>query len=275
MQKYYNEFSSFGFSHIEIGTVTPKAQPGNDKPRMFRLIKDKALINRMGLNNLGVDEAIERLKNRNKDIIIGGNIGKNTTTSKEKAVDDYSYCFTKLYDYVEYFTINISCPNVHNMCDIQDKESLNIILKKLVEIRTSYKTYRPILIKISPDWNTDQIDDSIDVSLENGIDGFVISNTTTDRSNLSTNNELIIKIGNGGLSGGPLNKKSNELIRYVSAKTKKKLPIIGVGGIMSEKDALEKLKAGATLIQVYTGFIYEGPGFIKRINKAILKDRRF
>ncbi len=271
--KIFKEFSNLGFSHIEIGTVTPKAQPGNSKPRIYRLPKDKALINRMGLNNLGVDHAIERLKGRDPKIIIGGNIGKNTSTAKENAVNDYAYCFSKLYEYVDYFTINISCPNVHNMSDLQDKESIEEILKRLVEIRKVQKVYKPILIKISPDWNVGLIDDSIEATISIGTDGFVISNTTIDRSNLITKDQIVKKIGNGGLSGKPLNQKSTELIRYVSEKTKGKYAIIGVGGIMSEKEALEKLKAGATLLQIYTGFIYEGPGFVKKLNKAILKYR--
>ena len=269
----FNEFSTMGFSFIEIGTVTPKPQPGNQKPRIFRIPADKALINRMGLNNLGVNHVVEKLKHRKGNVIIGGNIGKNTTTLSENAADDYEYCFNKLYDYVDYFTINVSCPNVHNIIDLQDKESLGKICQKLVDARKEKTNYRPILVKISPDLDQKQLDDTIEVSVEKGIDGFVISNTTINRDNLSIDNELIDKIGNGGLSGSPLSDKSTKIIRYVADKTDRKFAIIGVGGIMSEKDAIEKLKAGANLLQVYTGFIYEGPGFARRLNKSILKER--
>ena len=271
--KIFNEFAGFGFSYVEIGTVTPNFQPGNAKPRIFRVIKDKALINRMGINNLGVDKAIENLSHKNEDIIIGGNIGKNTITPTENAADDYETCFNKLYEFVDYFTLNVSCPNVHNMADVQDKESLNKIFQKLAHARKAKSKYKPILVKLSPDWEIKQLNDTIEVSIENNIDGFVISNTTIDRSNLCADNELINKIGKGGLSGVPLHKKSTEMIRYVANKTNGKLPIIGVGGIMSEQDAIEKLQAGATLLQIYTGFIYEGPGFVKRLNKAILMEK--
>lgn len=266
---FYDEFSVFGFGHIEIGTVTPKPQPGNPKPRSFRLPKDKALINRMGFNNLGVDEAVKKLKNRKNSIIIGGNIGKNTDTPNDKAVDDYLTCFEKLYDYVDYFVVNVSCPNITNLCELQDKDALTAILKTLTICRKTKSCFKPILLKISPDLNNDQVDDTIQIVQEFGIDGFVVSNTTTTRTGLLSSKEIIKKIGRGGLSGLPIKERSTELIRYISQKTNGKLPIIGAGGILSENDALEKLKAGAGLVQIYTGFIYEGPFIVKRLNKAI------
>lgn len=269
--EFYNELSTFGFSFIEIGTVTPKPQPGNPRPRSFRLKKDFALINRMGFNNLGVENAVNNLKNRNSNIIIGGNIGKNTLTPNEKAHEDYLYCFTKLYDHVDYFVVNVSCPNISNLKELQDTENLRLILSKLVESRASKSVYKPILLKISPDLNSSQLDDSINLALELKIDGFVATNTTTSRDNLTTDELLVKSIGNGGLSGKPLKDRSTEVIRYISEKTNRKMPIIGVGGIMNSKDAIEKLNAGATLLQVYTGFIYNGPGVAKRICKTIAK----
>jgi dihydroorotate dehydrogenase len=269
--RIYKEFATFGFSFIEIGTVTPKPQSGNEKPRIFRIPQDKALINRMGFNNLGVDQAVERLKNRDKNLIIGGNIGKNTATPNEKAVDDYDYCFRKLYDYVDYFVINVSCPNVTDLGKLQDRDSLGAIMQRLTEIRSSQSIRKPILLKISPDLNEQQVNDAIEISIEKGIDGFVVSNTTVTRSNLTISNERIESIGRGGMSGETIKDRSTELIKFISGKTK--LPIIGVGGIMSEQDALDKLKAGASLIQIYTGFIYEGPALVKRINKALVKSK--
>lgn len=269
--KIYSEFASFGFSHIEIGTVTPKAQPGNEKPRLFRIPQDKALINRMGFNNLGVDAAIKKLKKRKAGLIVGGNIGKNTATPNEKAVEDYLYCFSKLYNYVDYFVVNVSCPNITDLEKLQDRESLGAILNCLTTYRSKQSIRKPILLKISPDLNLHQVDDSIEISLEMGIDGFVVTNTTVTRENLTISSKIIDSIGRGGMSGSPISAKSTEMICYIYQKTEGKLPIIGVGGIMTEADAIEKLKAGASLIQIYTGFIYEGPGFVKRINKALLK----
>lgn len=267
----FNEFASFGFGHIEIGTLTPRPQPGNDKPRLFRIPQDKALINRMGFNNQGVEAAVERLKNRRKKSIIGGNLGKNTATPNEQAVEDYVFVFEKLYDYVDYFVVNVSCPNVSNLGKLQDRSSLDNILSALQASRAKKDIRKPVLLKISPDLNCAQVDDAIDISVEKQLDGFVVSNTTITRDNLSIGPRQIENIGRGGLSGKPITDKSTEMIRYVASKTA--LPIIGVGGIMSEKDALDKIEAGATLIQIYTGFIYEGPSFVKRINKAILKKR--
>lgn len=267
----YNQFSNFGFSFIEIGTVTPKAQPGNPKPRSFRVPKDKGLINRMGFNNKGVDFAVNKLKNKKHKVVIGGNIGKNTDTLNEQALDDYITCFDKLYDHVDYFVVNLSCPNIKDLRKLQDKDSTIAILNKLTELRRDKTPYKPVLLKISPDLTDIQLDDVIETYNITGIDGIVATNTTVSREGLITDKQRIDEIANGGLSGKPLTNRSTEIIRYISQKSDYKIPIIGVGGIMSVQDALEKLEAGATLIQVYTGFIYEGPGFVKRINKAILK----
>jgi dihydroorotate dehydrogenase len=266
---FYQEFSVFGFGFIEIGTVTPVSQPGNPKPRSFRLPDDEALINRMGFNNYGVDEAVKRLKNRPSDLIIGGNIGKNTLTKNIDAVNDYEYCFNRLYDHVDYFVVNVSCPNISDLKELQDQEMLEGILTRLSLIRDEKSVIKPVLLKISPDLNFRQIDETLKIINDTGIDGIVATNTTITRDNLQTNNDRVREIGQGGLSGKPLRDRSTEIIRYIREKAGTSLPIIGVGGIMSEKDALEKINAGANLVQVYTGFIYEGPGIVKRINKAI------
>jgi dihydroorotate dehydrogenase len=268
---FFDEFSSFGFGFIEIGTITPRPQPGNPKPRSFRLPKDKALVNRMGLNNLGVVEAVNKLKNRDKDLIIGGNIGKNTATPNEKAVDDFVYCFEKLYDFVDYFVINISCPNTGEIDKLQDQEVMEGILSEIAARRALKTIKRPILLKISPDLNFNQIDIALSIIEKLKIDGVVATNTTVKREGLSTDKRIVDAVANGGLSGAPLRDRSNEIIRYISLKTGGNLPIIGVGGIMSVNDALEKLKAGAGLIQIYTGFIYEGPMFVRRILQSLIK----
>ena len=268
---FYNEFSNLGFSFIETGTVTPKPQQGNPKPRSFRLPKDKALINRMGFNNMGADAVAANLKKygRKNGIIIGGNIGKNTNTPNEKAPDDYLYCFKALYDCVDYFTVNVSCPNVANLGLLQSNDNLAAILSVLCKERESRKEYRPILLKISPDLTEIQIDSAIETVYKYKIDGIVAVNTTTSRQRLNTAPDKITDIGNGGLSGMPLYDKSNSTIKYIAEKTGGKLPIIGVGGIMSPEQAIEQLKAGAWLIQVYTGFIYEGPCIVKKICSRI------
>lgn len=266
----YNQFSNFGFSFIEIGTVTPKPQPGNPKPRSFRIPNDSGLINRMGFNNKGVDYAVKRLKKKHR-VIIGGNIGKNTATTNDNALDDYVYCFNQLYQDVDYFVVNLSCPNIKDLQKLQDKDSTITILNELTEIRRSKEIYKPILLKISPDLTNDQLDDVIETFNITGIDGVVATNTTVSRDNLLTDKKRINEIANGGLSGKPLSNRSTEIIRYLTEKSGGSIPIIGVGGIMSVEDALEKLDAGATLIQLYTGFIYEGPAFVKRINKALIK----
>jgi len=266
----YQDFDAFGFSFIEVGTVTPKPQKGNPKPRSFRLKADKALINRMGFNNKGVFYAQKKLQNRKRDIIVGGNIGKNTLTPNDQAPDDYLFCFKELYDFVDYLVVNISCPNVVNLRHLQDGEHLGQILEELMNERNHREIYKPILLKISPDLTFEQLDETIAKAVEFGIDGFIATNTTTSRENLITGDEVISAIGNGGLSGAPLTTRSTDVIRYIYNKTTGKKPIIGVGGIMTPEDAIEKLNAGASLIQVYTGFIYSGPLFVKRINKALL-----
>lgn len=266
----FDDFSAFGFSFIEIGTVTPKPQAGNPKPRSFRLKADKALINRMGFNNKGVEYAREKLKKRKGNIIIGGNIGKNTLTPNELAVNDYLYCFKELYDHVDYLVVNISCPNVANLRHLQDGEQLGLILDTLINERKQRKIYKPILLKVSPDLTNQQLDETIVKAVESGIDGFIATNTTTSREHLTTDSEKVKFIGNGGLSGAPLTKRSTEVIRYIHSKTSGTKPIIGVGGILTPEDAIEKINAGASLIQVYTGFIYSGPMLVKQINKAII-----
>ena len=264
----YKMLGNMGFGHVEIGTVTPRPQPGNPKPRLFRLPADSALINRMGFNNKGVENAVKNLRRRNNKIVIGGNIGKNSSTPNEKAVDDYVACFQALYDYVDYITVNVSCPNVTNLRELQGQESLERILSALAEQRKQKAVYKPILLKISPDLNFQQIDESLVIIERYGIDGIVAANTSTTRNGLKTSEERIKEIANGGLSGQPLRDRSVEIIRYISQKTGGKLPIIGVGGTMSPDDAIAKLEAGATLVQVFTGFIYYGPKLAKDVNKA-------
>tara|TARA_B110000208_G_scaffold92387_2_gene116236 strand:+ start:8283 stop:9317 length:1035 start_codon:yes stop_codon:yes gene_type:complete len=271
--KLFNELSAFGFGFIEIGTLTPLPQDGNPKKRMFRLPKDSGLINRMGFNNGGVKEAVERLKRNNSGIIIGGNIGKNKVTSNENAVNDYVICFNELHAHVDYFVVNVSSPNTPNLRALQDKKPLTEILNRLMDLNKEKSAQKPILLKIAPDLTDSQLDDIIDIVADTKIDGIISSNTTIARDNLETDNNRLKKIGNGGLSGKPLTKRSTEVIRYLAQKSNKAFPIIGVGGIHSAEDALEKLEAGADLVQIYTGFIYEGPSLIKKINKEILKTK--
>jgi len=266
----FNNLSACGFGFIEVGTITPKGQPGNDKPRLFRLTADEAIINRMGFNNDGVEQAITNLKKRNTTCIIGGNIGKNKVTPNELAAEDYLIAFDSLYDYVDYFVVNVSSPNTPNLRDLQEKEPLMELLSQL-KVRSAEKELKkPILLKIAPDLTDGQLDDIIDIVKTTGIEGVIATNTTISRANLNSSSDLVERIGAGGLSGKPLTKRSTEVIRYLATKSAKSFTIIGVGGIHSELDALEKLDAGADLIQLYTGFIYEGPGLIKRINKALL-----
>jgi dihydroorotate dehydrogenase len=268
--KLYKELSNFGFGFIEIGTITPLAQPGNDKPRMFRLPEDQALINRMGFNNEGISGAIERLKNRPKDLIIGGNIGKNKNTPNEQATSDYEKCFEALYAYVDYFVVNVSSPNTPNLRALQEKEPLKQLLQHLQSLNNNKPKQKPILLKIAPDLTNEQLDDIVEIVLDSKIAGVIASNTTISRANLKTSATRIEEIGMGGLSGKPLTKRSTEVIAYLSKKSNKSFPIIGVGGIHSADDAIEKLNAGASLVQLYTGFIYEGPALIKAINKRII-----
>jgi dihydroorotate dehydrogenase len=261
----YKELSSFGFGFIEIGTLTPKGQEGNPKKRAFRLIEDSAIINRMGFNNGGVQLAIEKLKN-NKDVLIGGNIGKNKVTPNENAVDDYLICFDALYDYVDYFVVNVSSPNTPNLRELQEKEPLTKLLQTLQNQNLAKPKPKPILLKIAPDLTDSQLLDIIDIVKETKIAGVIATNTTLSREGLHSEN----KTETGGMSGKPLKNRSTEVIRFLSEKSNKAFPIIGVGGIHSAEDAIEKLEAGACLIQLYTGFIYEGPALVKAINKKIL-----
>lgn len=266
---HFNDLATLGFGFIEVGTVTPKAQKGNPQPRLFRLPQEEAIINRMGFNNGGVAAAVQHLKNRKTDIIIGGNIGKNTNTAPEHYTDDYLAAFDALHPYVDYFVLNISCPNVGSHAKLQDKAYL-ISLIKAVQAHNQKNT-KPLLIKIAPDLNHRQLDDIIELVSLTKIDGVIATNTSTKRTGLKTDDATLIQIGKGGLSGRPITNQSTEVIRYLAQKSNKAFPIIGLGGIHSAEDALEKIEAGADLVQVYTGLIYEGPALVKRINKAILK----
>lgn len=269
--KLFDELGYFGFGFIEIGTLTPKAQPGNEKPRMFRLPEDEALINRMGFNNGGAAAAVERLKKRKTKILIGGNIGKNKITPNEEAVNDYQQCFHALVNYVDYFVVNVSSPNTPNLRALQDKEPLTKLLNHIKLLNQKQKQPRPILLKIAPDLSNEQLDDIISIMQDTKIDGLIATNTTIDRSNLKSSKTEVEAIGAGGLSGKPLTKRATEVIRYLSERSNRSFPIIAVGGIHTGADAIEKLNAGASLVQVYTGFIYEGPAIVKRINKELLK----
>ncbi len=272
--EYIDQMANFGFGFIEIGTVTPKPQPGNEKPRMFRLVPDEALINRMGFNNQGADVAAGRLRHlkRREGVIIGGNIGKNKVTPNEDAVLDYLYCFRALFDYVDYFVVNVSSPNTPGLRDLQEKEPLKNILRQLMDINIKNGVSRPILLKIAPDLTDSQLDDIIEIVQETKIAGVIATNTTISREGLRSNPVLVNEMG--GVSGKPLTKRSTEVIRYLSEKSNRAFPIIGVGGIHTAEDAIEKLDAGACLIQLYTGFIYEGPGLVSDICKGILKSGR-
>ena len=261
-----DELSAFGFGFIEIGTVTPKPQIGNPKKRLFRLKEDKAIINRMGFNNDGVDVVVERLKKVKSTVIIGGNIGKNKVTPNENAVDDYVICFNKLFDYVHYFVVNVSSPNTPNLRALQDKEPLSHILNSLQKINKSKSNPKPILLKIAPDLGEEQLQDIIDIVNETKIDGVIATNTTIVRKDLISKN----KSETGGLSGKPVKKRATDVIRFLSEKSNNSVKIIGVGGIFSATDATEKLASGAVLVQVFTGFIYEGPKIIKKILKGII-----
>jgi len=267
----YNELADLGFGFIEIGTVTPKAQPGNPKKRLFRLIKDSAIINRMGFNNNGVLAAVENLKKNKHQLIVGGNIGKNTSTLPENYTADYLECFENLHPYVDYFVLNVSCPNVSSHAKLEDVGYLKELISEVQKINDSKNSPKPILLKIAPDLNIHQLDEIIELVAETKIDGIIASNTSVSREGLKTSKVALDEIGNGGLSGKPIKDKSTEVIRYLSDKSNKAFPIIGVGGIHSADDAIEKLNAGASLVQIFTGFIYEGPELIQQINKKILQ----
>jgi dihydroorotate dehydrogenase len=269
--KMVDEFASLGFGFVEIGTVTPKAQAGNDKPRLFRLVQDQAVINRMGFNNEGVQAAVERLKKVKSKVIIGGNIGKNKITENEDALSDYKICFEALFPFVHYFAVNVSSPNTPGLRSLQEKEPLKKILNSLQEINKQKPTPKPILLKIAPDLTDSQLDDIVEIVQDSGIAGVIATNTTIDRGGLKASQAEIEKIGEGGLSGKPLTQRSTEVIKYLSQKAKGAFPIVAVGGICRPEDAIEKLEAGASLVQVYSGYIYEGPALVKKINQAILK----
>lgn len=269
--KYINEMSKLGFGFIEVGTVTPIAQIGNPQPRLFRLISDKGIINRMGFNNGGVDELVKNLKklNPHRDYILGGNIGKNKVTPNQDAYQDYLICFKKLYDHVDYFVVNLSSPNTPGLRELQDKKPLSKILTTLLVERAKYEKQKPILLKIAPDLTDDQLNDVIEISTELNIDGLIATNTTISREDLIATSDEIEQIGAGGLSGLPLNHRSTEVIQYISSHSS--IPIIGVGGITNSKSAIDKIEAGAELIQVYSGLIYAGPYLIKQIKRALIK----
>ncbi|WP_440066463.1 quinone-dependent dihydroorotate dehydrogenase [Tenacibaculum discolor] len=268
----YNELANFGFGFVEIGTVTPKGQVGNPKKRLFRLKDDKGIINRMGFNNEGLEAAIEQLKKNKGKIIIGGNIGKNTNTAPENYTEDYVACFKGLHPYVDYFVLNVSCPNVSSHAKLEDADYLKELITEVQKLNNAEAQQKPILLKIAPDLNNQQLDEIIELVADTKIDGVIASNTSVNRDNLKASKERLQEIGNGGVSGQPVKDRSTRVIKYLADNSNKAFPIIGVGGIHSEKDALEKLKAGADLVQIYTGFIYEGPSLVKRINKAILAE---
>jgi dihydroorotate dehydrogenase len=271
--RFFNEMGALGFGFVEIGTVTPMPQEGNPKPRLFRLKSDAAIINRMGFNNEGVAAVAKRLAKRkmSDNLIIGGNIGKNKWTPNEKANDDYIKVFKELYPYVDYFAVNVSSPNTENLRALQDKEPLMKLLGELKRLNIELQRPKPILLKIAPDLSNDQLDDIVEIALSLPLDGIIATNTTISRQGLMTRPEVVSEIGAGGLSGKPLTKRSTEVIRYLNQKLGGSIPIVGVGGIHSTEDALEKLAAGASLIQLYTGFIYEGASLIADINNELIK----
>ncbi len=272
--KWISELDSLGFGFIEIGTLTPKPQNGNEKPRLFRLKEDNALINRMGFNNEGVEIAVQRLKKikaKKPNIIIGGNIGKNKITPNEEATNDYLFCFNALFDYVDYFVVNVSSPNTPNLRELQEKKPLTELLQTLQNRNQEHLIPKPLLLKIAPDLTDSQLDDIIEIAKETKLAGIIATNTTISRENLKTDFKQVESLGNGGLSGKPLKNRSTEVIAYLHQKSNAAFPIIGVGGIHSPEDAIEKLNAGASLIQLYTGFVYEGWELISKINKEILK----
>ena len=267
----FNELADFGFGFIEIGTVTPKQQLGNPKKRLFRLKSDQGIINRMGFNNEGVQVAIAQLKKNKGKLIVGGNIGKNTNTDPKDYTKDYLECFNELHPYVDYFVLNVSCPNVGSHAKLNDKDYLLELIEAVQNANNTFDKQKPILLKIAPDLNDIQLDEIIQLVADTKLDGVIASNTSTDRSGLKASKSLLETIGNGGLSGQPIKDKSTRVIKYLAEKSNKAFSIIGVGGIHSASDALDKIEAGADLVQIYTGFIYEGPSLVKKINKALIK----
>jgi len=267
----FEAIGAFGFSFVEVGTVTPKPQPGNNKPRLFRLKKNKALINRMGFNNKGVKYMVEKLKKRKTDVIIGANIGKNKVTPNDEAYKDYEICFNELFDFVDYFVVNVSSPNTPNLRALQEKKPLTELLSKLMMLNNEKKNPKPLLLKIAPDLTNSQLDDIIEIVENTKISGLIATNTTIERTNINYTKEEIEQFGNGGLSGAPLKNRSTEVIKYLNKKSGGKIKIIGVGGISDAKSAKEKLDAGASLVQIYTSYIYEGPAVVKKINKELVE----
>lgn len=268
--RLFHMMDVFGFGFVEVGTVTPKPQEGNPKPRLFRLKKDEALVNRMGFNNGGVENMKNRLQRKKRNLIVGVNIGKNKNTPIEKAVDDYTYCFKELFEEADYFVVNVSSPNTPNLRSLQDKGPLKKILSAIVEINRAKKSPKPLLLKIAPDLTNGQLDDIIDIVIDLKLDGIIASNTTISREGLKTEVVELEKIGNGGLSGKPVKKRSTEVIKYLKERSQGKFKIIGVGGIQTALDAKEKMDAGADLVQVYSGFVFEGPAIVKKILKGLL-----
>lgn len=264
-----DEMAALGFGFVEIGTLTPRPQDGNPKPRLFRLSQDESLVNRMGFNNEGVEAAVKRLRQRKSDIIVGGNIGKNKQTPNVDARDDYEICFEALYEEVDYFTVNVSSPNTPDLRELQEKEPLKALLQHLIALNQQKIYPKPILLKIAPDLSTHQLDDIVEICLELKMDGIIANNTTISREGLKTPIAKVKAIGAGGLSGQAIRKRSTEVIRHLHQQLGGQIPIVGVGGIASAKDALEKLEAGASLIQLYTGFVYEGPSVLKKIKRAL------
>jgi dihydroorotate dehydrogenase len=265
----YNDMAKFGFSFVEIGSLTLNPQPGNPKPRAFRIVDDSAIINRMGINNNGVRYAVKYIKNHKPTCIIGGNLSKNTNVSNSNAPGNYEKSFAILYDFVDYFTINVSCPNVKDLAKLQDIEHLSEIIDKLLALRRYFDDYRPILLKLSPDIPERHLDEIIDLILVSGLDGVIATNTTRSREGLAVSTEQIEAIGEGGLSGKPLFERSLKMVKYINNKANGQLPIVAVGGIMTPEQAQKMLDAGASLIQLYSGLIYNGPGLVKKINKYI------
>jgi dihydroorotate dehydrogenase len=276
---YLEELAQLGFGHIEIGTVTPRAQEGNEKPRLFRLQEDKALINRMGFNNDGVEAVVERLREWRKSsprssLLVGGNIGKNKSTPNEDAYLDYDICYRKLYDYVDYFVVNVSSPNTPGLRELQEKGALKTILTHLQEIRLDKEVRKPLLLKIAPDLTNEQVQDVIDLAMEIRLDGLVAANTSISRNTLSDAGKIrAAEIGAGGLSGKPIRARATEIVQMICDKTNGEVPVIASGGIFTAADALEKIKAGASLVQVWTGFIYEGPSIVKNITRGVAEKR--
>jgi len=269
--KLIDELAAFGFGFIEVGTVTPKGQPGNPKPRLFRLPEDQSLINRLGFNNEGLEATVKRLRGVKNEIVIGGNIGKNKATPNEEALNDYTTCFESLYPYVDYFVVNVSSPNTPGLRELQDKKPLSRLLTAIQKINHSKEKPKPVLLKIAPDITEEQLNDILEIVQQTKLAGIIATNTTVSREGLNTNQSTVQNIGAGGLSGKALSRKSTELIKKIHEKTHGQLPIIGVGGIFTGADVKEKMEAGASLVQVYTGFFYEGPSMVKKINQYLAR----